>query len=51
VGKYKKTRGGQAVIEYNAAFTRHLSTRRRLPWALIRQIANAIIPVFRKYDL
>lgn len=51
VGKYKKTRGGQPVIEYNAAFTNHLSTQRRFPWALIRQIANASIPIFRKYDL
>jgi len=51
VGKYKKTRGGQPVIEYNAAFTDHLPAQRRLPWALIQRIANATIPVFRKYDL
>jgi hypothetical protein len=51
VGKYKKTRGGQPVIEYNAAFTNHLPAQRRFPWALIRQIANASIPIFRKYDL
>jgi hypothetical protein len=51
VGKFKKRRGGNSTIEYNAVFTGHLPAWRRFPWALVRGIANASIPVFRKYDL
>ena len=50
VGKFKKTRGGQSVIEYNAVFTGHLPAWRRFPWALVKQIANAAVPAFRKND-
>jgi hypothetical protein len=50
VGKFKKTRGGQSMIEYNAVFTGHLPAWRRFPWALVKQIANAAIPAFRKND-
>jgi hypothetical protein len=48
VGKFKKMRGGQGVIEYNAVFDRHLPAARRLPWALVKRIADAAIPAFRK---
>jgi hypothetical protein len=50
VGKFKKTRGGQSTIEYNAVFDRHLPVSRRLPWALVKHIADAAIPAFRKND-
>jgi len=50
VGKFKKTRGGQPTIEYNAVFDQHLPVSRRLPWALVKRIADAAIPAFRKND-
>jgi hypothetical protein len=50
VGKFKKTRGGQPTIEYNAVFNRHLPISRRLPWALVKRITDAAIPAFRKND-
>jgi hypothetical protein len=50
VGKFKKTRGGQPTIEYNAVFGRHLPLSRRLPWVLVKRIADAAIPAFRKND-
>jgi len=50
VGKFKKTRGGQPTIEYNAVFDRHLPLSRRLPWALVKRITDAAIPAFRKND-
>ncbi|CAG1016057.1 hypothetical protein ANAEL_05450 [Anaerolineales bacterium] len=50
VGRFKKVRGGESVTEYNAAFTKHLSLRRRLPWKLIGLVSKAAIPYFRKMD-
>lgn len=50
VGKFKKVRGGESVTEYNAVFTKHLPTRRRLPWKLIGRVSDAAIPYFKKMD-
>ena len=51
VGKFKKLRGAQPAIEYNAVFDRHLPPARRLPWAIVQAITDRAIPFFRKYDL
>lgn len=50
VGKFKKARGGEAVTEYNAVYTKHLPKRRQLPWKLIRKVSDAAIPYFKKMD-
>ena len=50
VGKFKKARGGEAVTEYNAVFTKHLPKRRQLPWKLIGKVSNVAIPYFKKMD-
>jgi hypothetical protein len=50
VGTFKKLRGGQSVIEYNAVFTKHLPRSRQLPWKLIGKIGEFAIPVFQKND-
>ena len=50
VGRFKKKRGAQPVIEYNAVFTKHLPPRRQGPWRLIRKISEYAIPYFKKMD-
>jgi hypothetical protein len=50
VGPFKKLRGGVPIIEYNAVYDRHLPLRRRMPWSVLKVLADQIaIPVFQKY--
>lgn len=49
---FKRNRGAEAEMEFAAFHLAHLPLRRRLPFALLRQVANRIgIPVLRKYQL
>jgi len=50
VGKFKKVRGGESVTEYNAVFTKHLSSKRQRPWKLIGKVSDVMIPYFKKHD-
>jgi hypothetical protein len=50
VGPFKKLRGSVPVIEYNAVYSRHLPRSRRMPWSVLKVLADRIaIPVFQKY--
>lgn len=50
VGPFKRLRGGVATIEYNAVYDRHLPAARRLPWTLLKVLADKIaVPLFRHY--
>lgn len=50
VGKFKKVRGGQSTIEYNAVFSKHLPFTRQMPWKLIKLVSKFAIPYFQKMD-
>jgi len=39
-GEFKRRRGGQAVVEFNALYTRHLPPSRRIGFAFLRHAAN-----------
>lgn len=41
-GEFKRRRGGQPVIEFNALYTRHLPAIRRLAYVLLREAANRL---------
>ena len=50
VGPFKRLRGGVATIEYNAVYDRHLPAARRLPWTLLKVLADKVaVPLFRHY--
>jgi hypothetical protein len=50
VGPFKRLRGGVATIEYNAVYDRHLQAARRLPWTLLKLLADGVaVPLFRRY--
>jgi len=51
VGKFKKKRGAQSAIEYNAVYTKHLPAWRQRPWKLVKTISKYAIPYFQKNDL
>jgi hypothetical protein len=50
VGKFKKMRGAQSTIEYNAVYMKHLPKSRQRPWKLIQVISKYAIPYFQKND-
>jgi len=39
-GEFKRRRGGEGCIEFNAVYTRHLPLERRLPFLLLEQCAQ-----------
>lgn len=41
-GDFKRRRGGEPVIEFNAVYTRHLPPRRRAAFRLLRELANRV---------
>ena len=41
-GEFKRRRGAESAIEYNAIYTRHLPLRRQLPHLLLEQAANRL---------
>ncbi len=50
VGPFKRLRGGQAAIEYNAAYTAHLPAGRRRPWRLLQVLMDRLaIPIIQRY--
>lgn len=50
VGPFKRLRGAVATIEYNAIYDRHLPAARRLPWTLLKVLADGVaVPLFRRY--
>ena len=50
VGKFKKMRGGQSTIEYNAVYMKHLHKSKQRPWKLIQAISKYATPYFQKND-
>lgn len=50
VGPFKKLRGGQPFIEYNAVYYQHLPRARRRPWKLLQAISRVAIPLFQKNE-
>ncbi len=50
VGPFKRLRGGQAAIEYNAVYTRHLPAGRRRPWRFLQVLMDRLaIPIIQRY--
>ena len=41
-GEFKRRRGAESAIEYNAIYTRHLPLKRQLPHLLLEQAANRL---------
>lgn len=49
---FKRNRGGFAVIEYNAVYSKHLLYYRRIGWIVLRKIINKLaVPLLNKYKL
>ncbi len=50
VGQFKRLRGGQPALEYNAVYLRHLPWRQRQPWLRLKQLLNGVaVPIIQKY--
>lgn len=50
--EFKRGRGYQAAIEYNAVYFQHLSWVRRFTWIFLKFIANQVaVPIIRKLKL
>jgi hypothetical protein len=50
VGKFKRLRGGVGVNEYNAVYTRHLSTKQTWAWQTLGWLMNRVaVPIIDKY--
>ncbi len=43
VGEFKRLRGATPHEEYEAVWDRHLSPRRRFPWALLERVGRAVV--------
>jgi hypothetical protein len=43
VGEFKRLRGASPHEEHDAVWDRHLSARRRLPWALLERVGRATV--------
>ncbi len=51
-GSFKLTRGARPAIEYTAYYLRHLPLRRRLPFGLLRGVADRVgVPLLERYQL
>ncbi|MCC7361828.1 MAG: GNAT family N-acetyltransferase [Anaerolineales bacterium] len=49
VGPFKRLRGGQAAIEYNAVYTAHLPAWRRRPWRFLRVLMDKVaVPIIQR---
>lgn len=50
VGPFKRLRGGQPAIEYNAVYTAHLPAGRRRPWRFLQVLLDRLaIPIIQRY--
>lgn len=50
VGRFKRLRGCQPAIEYNAVYHAHLPPERRRPWVLLKTLMDKLaIPIIQKY--
>lgn len=50
VGEFKRLRGGQPALEYNAVYLRHLPARQQWPWRLLKALLNGVaVPMIQKY--
>lgn len=48
---YKSIRKAEGILECLAVYHRHLSFSRRIPWIVLRCVANTIgVPIIRNYD-
>jgi hypothetical protein len=48
-GQFKRLRGGQATLEYNAVFDHHLPARQKWPWAFLKLLLDTIaVPIIQK---
>lgn len=48
--QFKRNRGAVGVIEYSAAYTRHVSWRRRLCWSTLATLLERVgVPLLKKY--
>ncbi|MCC6192684.1 MAG: GNAT family N-acetyltransferase [Anaerolineales bacterium] len=49
VGPFKRLRGGQATIEYNAVYTAHLPAWRRRPWRFLQTLLERVaVPIIQR---
>jgi hypothetical protein len=49
-GHFKRNRGGVAVNEYNAVYTRHLAPKQRWAWQRLGYLINRVaVPIIDKY--
>jgi hypothetical protein len=52
VGRFKRIRGGQPVLEYNLIYDRHLPAAQRRRWSLLKLITDRIAaPLIQRYEL
>jgi hypothetical protein len=50
VGPFKRLRGGQAAIEYNAVYTAHLPAGRQRPWRFLHGLMDKLaVPIIQRY--
>jgi hypothetical protein len=50
-GRYKRSRGGERVVEYHAVYDRHLPRPRRLSWGFLKWWTDRLLPpLLRRLD-